>query len=47
MTAFLLSDEAPYLSGQYIAVDGAWTASFGDITLDPALRERFAAPPAS
>jgi NAD(P)-dependent dehydrogenase (short-subunit alcohol dehydrogenase family) len=46
VTAFLLSDEAPYLSGQSIAVDGAWTASFGDITLDPALRERFEAPPA-
>lgn len=41
VTAFLLSDEAPYLSGQSIAVDGAWTASFGDITLDPALRARF------
>lgn len=32
VTAFLLSDEAPYLSGQSIAVDGAWTASFGDIS---------------
>ncbi|WP_309127315.1 SDR family oxidoreductase [Microbacterium sp.] len=31
VTAFLLSDEAPYLSGQSIAVDGAWTASFGDV----------------
>ncbi|MFJ6428386.1 SDR family NAD(P)-dependent oxidoreductase [Microbacterium maritypicum] len=41
VTAFLLSDEAPYLSGQSIAVDGAWTASFGDIALDPGLRERF------
>lgn len=41
LTAFLLSDEAPYLSGQSIAVDGAWTASFGDIALDPGLRERF------
>ena len=41
VTAFLLSDEAPYLSGQSIAVDGAWTASFGDITVDPALRARF------
>ncbi|MFJ6533480.1 SDR family NAD(P)-dependent oxidoreductase [Microbacterium sp. NPDC091662] len=41
LTAFLLSDEAPYLSGQSIAVDGAWTASFGDIAIDPGLRERF------
>jgi len=41
VTAFLLSDDAPYLSGQSIAVDGAWTASFGDIAVDPALRARF------
>ena len=45
VTAFLLSDEAPYLTGQSIAVDGAWTASFGDIAVDPALRARFDAPP--
>ncbi len=37
VTAFLLSDEAPYLSGESIAVDGAWTASFGDVDVDPAL----------
>lgn len=41
LTAFLLSAEAPYISGQSIAVDGAWTASFGDIAIDPALRKRF------
>jgi NAD(P)-dependent dehydrogenase (short-subunit alcohol dehydrogenase family) len=41
VTAFLLSDEAPYLSGQSIAVDGAWTASFGDIAVSPDLRARF------
>ncbi|MGW8482471.1 SDR family NAD(P)-dependent oxidoreductase [Microbacterium sp. NPDC055903] len=41
LAAFLLSGEAPYLSGQSIAVDGAWTASFGDITVDQALRARF------
>ncbi len=46
VAAFLLSDEAPYLSGQSIAVDGAWTASFGDIALDPALRARFGPSPA-
>ncbi|GAB3597929.1 SDR family NAD(P)-dependent oxidoreductase [Microbacterium tumbae] len=44
VAAFLLSEEAPYLSGQSIAVDGAWTASFGDIALDPALRARFGRP---
>ncbi|MFB8188689.1 SDR family NAD(P)-dependent oxidoreductase [Microbacterium sp. NPDC055988] len=42
VTAFLLSDEAPYLSGESIAVDGAWTASFGDVAVDPALAARFA-----
>ncbi|MEE2815444.1 MAG: SDR family oxidoreductase [Actinomycetota bacterium] len=31
VTVFLLSDEAPYLNGQSIAVDGAWTASFGEV----------------
>lgn len=41
VVAFLLSDQAPYLSGQSIAVDGAWTASFGEFAVDPALRERF------
>lgn len=29
VVAFLLSTDASYLSGQSIAVDGAWTASFG------------------
>ncbi|GAA1314984.1 SDR family NAD(P)-dependent oxidoreductase [Leucobacter albus] len=37
VTAFLLGDEAPYVSGQSIAVDGAWTASFGRPGADPAL----------
>ncbi|QYM64289.1 SDR family oxidoreductase [Microbacterium sp. Se5.02b] len=41
VTAFLLSDQAPYLSGESIAVDGAWTASFGDVEVDPALAARF------
>ena len=37
LTAFLLGDEAPYVSGQSIAVDGAWTASFGRPQTDPEL----------
>jgi len=42
VAAFLLSDEAPYLTGQSIAVDGGWTSSFGDVSVPAALRERFA-----
>ncbi|TDD68104.1 SDR family oxidoreductase [Jiangella aurantiaca] len=30
VVAFLLSADAAYVSGQSIAVDGAWTAAFGD-----------------
>lgn len=30
VVAFLLSDDAAYVSGQSIAVDGAWSAAFGD-----------------
>ncbi|MEI3843200.1 MULTISPECIES: SDR family NAD(P)-dependent oxidoreductase [unclassified Microbacterium] len=41
VVAFLLSDEAPYLTGQSIAVDGGWSASFGDVSVDPELRRRF------
>lgn len=41
VAAFLLSDEAPYLSGQSIAVDGAWTASFGRIQVPPEVAARF------
>lgn len=41
LTAYLLSDEAAYISGQSIAVDGAWTASFGRPGPDPELAERY------
>ncbi|WP_440312129.1 SDR family NAD(P)-dependent oxidoreductase [Leucobacter chromiireducens] len=45
VTAFLLGDEAPYLSGQSIAVDGAWTASFGRPQTDAALLEAYGLTP--
>lgn len=41
LTAFLLGDEASYVSGQSIAVDGAWTALFGRPPTDPVLAARF------
>lgn len=41
VVAFLLSDEASYLSGESIAVDGAWTAGFGSPAPDPELDERY------
>lgn len=41
LTAYLLSDEASYISGQSIAVDGAWTAAFGRPEADPALLSRY------
>jgi len=41
LTAYLLGDEASYISGQSIAVDGAWTASFGRPEADATLAERY------
>lgn len=41
VVAFLLSDEAAYVSGQSLAVDGAWTASFGTPPSDPDLDRRY------
>ena len=43
LTAYLLGDEASYISGQSIAVDGAWTASFGRPGVDAALAARYGA----
>jgi len=41
LVAFLLSDEAGYVSGQSVAADGAWTASFGTPPSDPGLDARY------
>ncbi|SDU59181.1 SDR family NAD(P)-dependent oxidoreductase [Jiangella alkaliphila] len=42
VVAFLLSDDASYVSGQSVAVDGAWTAAFSNPPDDPELRRLFA-----
>jgi NAD(P)-dependent dehydrogenase (short-subunit alcohol dehydrogenase family) len=41
VVAFLLSPLSSYLSGQSIAVDGAWTAALGVGDLDPALGVKY------
>jgi NAD(P)-dependent dehydrogenase (short-subunit alcohol dehydrogenase family) len=41
VVSFLLSEEASYVSGQSIAVDGAWTATCAPSPLDPDLAERY------
>ena len=41
VVAFLLSEQASYVSGQSIAVDGAWTTSLAPSPLDPDLAERY------
>ena len=42
VVAFLLSEQASYVSGQSIAVDGAWTATLAPPSpLDPELAERY------
>jgi NAD(P)-dependent dehydrogenase (short-subunit alcohol dehydrogenase family) len=41
VVAFLLSEQASYVSGQSIAVDGAWTAALAPSPVDPDLAERY------
>ena len=41
LVAYLLGDESGYISGQSIAVDGAWTAAFGAPVPDAALDARY------
>lgn len=42
VTAFLLSSDATYLSGQSIALDGGWSASSGVGELDNSVKEKLA-----
>ena len=41
VVAFLLSDKASYVSGQSLAVEGAWTSALGAIDLDPDLARSY------
>jgi NAD(P)-dependent dehydrogenase (short-subunit alcohol dehydrogenase family) len=41
VVSFLLSEQASYVSGQSIAVDGAWSASGAPSPLAPDLAERY------
>lgn len=41
LTSFLLGSSTPTLTGQSIALDGGWSASFGIINADPGISARF------
>jgi NAD(P)-dependent dehydrogenase (short-subunit alcohol dehydrogenase family) len=41
VVSFLLSEQASYVSGQSLAVDGAWTATLAPSPLAPDLAERY------
>ena len=47
VVAFLLSAKASYVSGQSLAVEGAWTSALGAIDLDPELASAYGLNPAT
>lgn len=45
VVSFLLSEKASYVSGQSLAVEGAWTSALGVGDLDPALADSYGLDP--
>jgi NAD(P)-dependent dehydrogenase (short-subunit alcohol dehydrogenase family) len=45
VVAFLLSDKASYVSGQSLAVEGAWTSALGVGDIDPDLARNYGLDP--
>jgi len=45
VVSFLLSEKASYVSGQSLAVEGAWTSALGVGDIDPRLAENYGLDP--